>query len=101
MGRQFINIEDFQIVCREQVRRRCQRKVRDVFVVNRIELVLFDEPHQMRKFQSDDAGGMEQQLQSRYESIQIGYVSKNVVTHNEVGTFSTSDQLKRKAFVEK
>src|SRR3990172_401964 len=63
-------------------------EVREVLMINRIELVLIHQPHQMWKLHGNDAVGLEQDLHPAHEIVQPRYVGQHVVAHQEIGSYA-------------
>ena len=62
-----------------------QREIREVLVVDRVELVLGDQPKQVRHLDRDDPLGLQEDLQALDEVEQPGHVREHVVARDEVG----------------
>ncbi len=78
---------------------RQQREIREMLVIDGVELVLLDQVGEMRKLQRNDAFGLQQQLQATNKVIEIRHLRQNIVTDQEVGLASCTDQFggKRRA----
>ena len=61
-----------------------ERKVRKVLVIDRVELALLDELHQMRKLQGDHAVRRQQLFQTRHEVVEVGHVGQDVVADEKI-----------------
>ncbi len=72
---------------------RQQREIREMLVIDRIELVLLDQVGQMRKFQRDHAFRLQKQLQAAHKVIEVRDLRQNIVTDQEIGLASRADQL--------
>ena len=59
-------------------------------MIDRVELVLFDEPFEVRKLERDHAVGSQQICHSRCEVVQVGNLRQHVVTDDEIGTAAVS-----------
>jgi len=66
-------------------------------MVDRIELGLFNELQQMRKFEADDAVRLEQHGKSGNEIVDIGNVSEDVVPADQIGSMPSAGQVLPKA----
>src|SRR5450631_1592634 len=75
-------------MCLENFFRADQREVGEVLVVNRIELIEFDEPKQMWKLQRQHALGLEQNFETLNEIVQVRNLGKNIVSQHQVGCSS-------------
>ncbi len=62
MDRQAFDAENRQAVPREQRLQRREREIKNMFVVNRVKLVVLDELDAVGKFQNDAAVRFEQRL---------------------------------------
>ena len=85
MAPQFLDVEDSQAVRGEDALRRAQREIREMLVVDRVELVLGDEPHEMRKLDRRDAPRREQGGDAGDEGIDVGHLRQHIVGDDEVG----------------
>src|SRR5208282_2818385 len=63
-----------------------QGEIGEVLVVNRVELIEFNQPKQVRKFKCQDAVGLQQDLQAFHEVVEVGHLCQDVVSDNEVGS---------------
>src|ERR1700758_197056 len=79
MGAQLLDIKECQAVASEDLLRGQEGEIAEVFVIDRIELILFHQPHQMRKLDGDDTTRPKQDLHSGDEVVQIGHLCKYVV----------------------
>ena len=57
-----------------------ERQITEVLVIDRVELVLLHQLHQVRKLHGDDATRFEQDLHPSNEVIDIGHVREDVVS---------------------
>src|SRR5215813_10921736 len=55
-----------------------------MLVVHRIELGVFNQPKQMRKFESDGSPGLECSLESSGKAVNVGYMSEYIISDNEI-----------------
>ena len=100
MGRQFLDVEDFHAVQPCSDLHRKQRKIREVLVVDRVELVLRDQGRNMRKLQRHDALGLEDMLHAAQEIVDIGDLCQHVVGDDEVCLLADCHHIVRKPFTE-
>jgi len=56
-----------------------------VLVVDRVPLVLVDQPHQVRELHRDHAAGLQQRPHAGDEVVQVGDVREHVVAEQQVG----------------
>ena len=68
-------------------------KIGEMFMINRVELILLHETHQMGKFHGDDALGLEQDFHAGDKIINVRDVSQHVVSEQQIGVPAGSDQL--------
>ena len=52
-----------------------------MLVIDGVELVALDQPHEVRKFHGQRAGGLEQQRQAGDEIVEVGHVGEHVVAN--------------------
>ena len=55
-----------------------------MFVINRIELVTFHQPIEVRKFHGDDAIRLEKNFHSSDKVIQVGHMRQHVVAEQQI-----------------
>src|SRR5437867_3482224 len=95
MRLQLLHIEHHELVRREESLHRQQREVREVFVINGVELIACNQPHQMRKLYRDHPTGREQNPQSRNEVVELGYLGEHVIPDQQVGPLAAGSHLPR------
>ena len=81
----FLDVEDAEAVGREDAARSGEREVREVLVVDRVELVLFDESREVRELHRDHTVGLQQQLDAGDEVVEVGDLGQHVVPDHQVG----------------
>ena len=79
MRRQLLHVEQLQTVMEEDLLHGAKAEVREVLMVDGVELVLFDEPQQVGEFHRDHARGSEQLPHPTDEVIDVGNVRQHVV----------------------
>src|SRR5207247_8497014 len=84
MRLQLLHIEHHELVRREESLHRQQREVREVLVVNGVELIACNQPHQMRKLYRDHPTGRQQNPQSGNEVVEGGYLGEHVIPDQQV-----------------
>ena len=84
MRRQLLDVEHAQAVRGEGRGRRVEREVREVLVVDRVELVALDEADQVRELDRDRAARREQHLEAAGDVVQVGHVRVDVVGDDQV-----------------
>src|SRR6202007_2407393 len=85
-----------------------QRKLMDAYegeigemlVVNGIELIVVDQPLQVRKFQRDNALWRQEVRESSGEIVQVGYLSENVIADDKICSTALGDETLRQVKVE-
>src|SRR5438270_2842050 len=70
-----------------------ERKVGEMFVIDRVELILLNETEQVRKLHCNDAVRFDSNAQPFDKVIERGNVRQNVIAEEEIGRFSGFDQL--------
>ena len=95
VGGNFLDVEDAQAVGGEDAARGGEREVREVLVVDGVELVLFDEAREVRELHRDDAVGLQQLLDPGHEVVEVGHLGQHVVADHEVGADAVADELVR------
>ena len=68
MGLQLIDVEELETVRREHLARGQEREVREVLVIDRVELVALHEAQEVRDLDRRDAVGRERRFRSRRRS---------------------------------
>src|SRR6185436_18013248 len=76
---------------------RPQREVREMLVINGIELAVADQPGKMGKFDGDCAGPRQEKLKTSDEIVQVGDVSQDVIRHDQVSCKIATKTLRRVA----
>src|SRR5579864_9135241 len=79
MRREFLYIEQRQPVGQKYFLGGNEGKIREMLMINGVELVALHQAHQVRKFHRDDACGFKQNLHARDEIVEVGDLSKRVV----------------------
>ena len=85
MRRQLLDVEEPQAVRGEDLSRGEQREVREVLVVDRVELRLLDQAQQVRELHRDAPPGVEQELEAGDEVVEVRHVGEHVVADDQVG----------------
>ena len=68
MGRQLLDVDELQAVARGQAVDRDEREVGEVLVIDGVELVLGDQPLEVRELERDDALRRQQHASCRRRS---------------------------------
>ena len=100
MRRQFFHVKDQESVSFEDLAGGQKRKIREMFMVNRIELVACNQLQQMRKLHRNDALLAQDELHAADEVADIGHLCEHVVPDEQVGHCSFSNQLARRLTAE-
>ncbi len=85
MSPQLLDVDDAHLHAGEEGVEDQQREIREVLVVDRVELVLGDQPKQVRHLDRDDPLWLQEDLQALDEVEQPRYVREHVVARDEVG----------------
>ena len=86
MGRDLLDVEEAHTVVREDGRHREEREVREVLVVDGVELVVPHQLEEVRELHGDDAVGGEQRGHAADEVVEVGHVREHVVAQQQVGS---------------
>ena len=78
---ELLHIEDPQPVMREYSLHGEQRQVREVLVIDRVELGFFDEPQQVRELDADHTLLRENDREAADEVVDVRDVRQHVVAH--------------------
>ncbi len=100
MGCNLLHIEHFQPMTRGHGIDRDQREVREVLVIDRVELVLVDELLEMRKLEGDDAL-RRANAPCGNEVVKVWHLRQHVVADDQVGALAFRGQTLRRAQVQK
>src|SRR5215831_1537838 len=101
MDRDSFDVVNGKSMPREKRFQRGQAEVKNVFVINRIELVLLDEIHRVREFENNPPVWLQQSPQPGNKIVRARRVSKNVVAQDQIRLPSPSSEFLRKFFAEK
>src|SRR6266536_2734141 len=92
MGGQLLDVEDDQPVVAEDVPGDQQGEVREVLVVDGVELVALEQPGQVRELDGGDAAGREQDPHPGHEVVEVGDLGQDVVGDQQVGAPASGHQ---------
>ena len=84
MNWQAFDMKDRQAMPLEKRLERCQAEVKNVLVINRIELRLFDKISRIGELENDSSFGLQQSPQACDEIVRVGRVRQDVVPENEI-----------------
>ena len=93
VGRQLLDVEQREAVRGEDPLGGDEREVREVLVIDGVELVLVHQPHQVRELDGDHAARLEQGLDARHEVVELGHLGEHVVADDQVGLPAGGGQL--------
>ena len=85
MGRQFLHIEEDQPVLPKNPFHGEKRKIREMLMIDRIELILFHQSGQMGKLHGDQAVGLQRRFQPADKIVQVGVMGQNIVSDDQIG----------------
>ena len=85
VGGELLDVDQLEPVAAGQALDRDQREVREVLVVDGVELVLGDQPREMRELERDHALGREQARHAGDEVVEVGHLGEHVVADDQVG----------------
>src|ERR1035438_3987974 len=72
-----------------------QGEIGEVLVVNRVELIEFNQTKQVRKLKCEDAFRLQQYLQAFHKVVEVGHLRQDVVAENEVSGTAIFHELFR------
>src|SRR5205085_521056 len=101
MGRQLLNVVHIETVSRKNSFDRIKREVREVLVIDLIELIPVDGPQQMGKLDCHNAVLTEQEFQTSDEVVQVGYLGEDIVGQYQVRLPAGRRELARNVSAEK
>ena len=84
VGRQLINIGQGQAVLREELLHHAERELREVLVINCIELVVLDQAQEVREPERRDPIRREKDSEAFGKIMQLRHVREHVVRHHQV-----------------
>ena len=90
---QLLDIDQLQPVPRCHRVDRDQREIREMLVIDRVELVFLDQFFEVGEFQGHDAFRLQKAGDSGDEIIEIGNLGQDVVARNEIGAAPFGDEL--------
>src|SRR5881296_4629866 len=85
MRRQLFYVKQRESMGGEHRLRAEKREVGKMLMVNRVELVLLDEPHEVREFDGDGAKRLQQDLEAGDEVIEVVHLGEDVFPQQEIG----------------
>src|SRR4051812_44378533 len=92
MRRYFLDVEYGEAVCPEYLLHRRERQVREVLVVDGIELVFGEQPQKMRKFERRDAVRLQHIGKPGDKAVDVGHVRQNVIGGHQVSLLALGRQ---------
>jgi len=94
MGRELLDVDHRQVVSGQRVLGREQREVREMLVVDRVELDLRHEVEQVGEFDAQGACRLEGHREPGHEVVEVGHVGQNVVGDDEIRTPAAPHQIR-------
>src|SRR5579885_298253 len=101
MRRQLLHVEKREPVSRQNPLGGEQREIREVLVVDGVELVVLDEPQQVRELQRQNTGRFQKNPETFHEIVQVRYLRENVIPQNQLGAKLLCGQFRRQLGAEK
>src|SRR5579871_4605248 len=93
MGPQLLDIEESEAVRRGDALGGEEREIREMLVIDRVELVLGDEPHEMRDLDGGDAARLHQNADAGDEGVEVRHLREDVVADDEIGAAALGREL--------
>ena len=93
MGGQLLDVEQRQPVGGEDPPHGGEREVGEVLVVDGVELVLLEQPQQVRELHRDRPARRQRDRQPGDEVVELRHVGEDVVADDQVGPFAARRQL--------
>ena len=84
MGRQFLDIEHPHAMVFPDALMGEQREIRKVLVIDRVELVLLDQPEDVRPLDGHHAVPGQKGLDAGHEAVEVGHLGQNVVAGHQI-----------------
>ena len=100
MGRQLFDVEHPQARVAHDPANGQQRQVREMFVVDRVELAELDQPHQVRKFQRHHTFGFQRDSKTTGKIIDIRHMRIDIIAKDEVGRRQAARQFLAEEFLQ-
>ena len=82
--RQLLHVDDRQAVCGEDPARRPEREVREMLVVDGVELVLVEQTLEVGELEGEQARGCKELRESGDEVVEVRHLGEDVVADDEV-----------------
>ena len=93
MRGELLDVSELQAVPDRDLLHRCQREVREVFVIDRIELVTRHQTDKVRELQGNGPFRLQKTDHARDEIVKVGHLSQDIVTDDEVGFLALRNEL--------
>src|SRR5262249_40459533 len=93
MSRQKLDVKYFEFVLVRKTLNRHKRKVREMLVIDRVELVPVNEPLKMGELERDHTIWGQHMHHSCGKIIEISDLRRNIVTNNEIGLHTLRHEL--------
>src|SRR5882762_7608024 len=101
MSGNFLDIENLQSMSMQNAVGCQQGKIREMFVIDGVEFIVFDQAGQVRKLQRENSVGFQQQLEAFDEIIDVRHLRQHIVADNQVRRFSFARKFQRELRPEK
>ncbi len=85
MRRELLDVEHLEAVPPRQAIDRDEREVREMLMIDGVELVLVDQPLEMRKLERDHAVRRQQMRHAGGEVVEVRHLRQHIVADDEVG----------------
>ena len=93
---QFLDIEECQAVGRKDLFCRDEREIGEVLVVDRVELVLRHQAHQVGKLNGDDTLRFEEYLHAFHKIVDVRHLRQNIVADDQICLFPLGIPVRRR-----
>src|SRR6185295_13405768 len=97
----FVDIEYSQPMNAHDPRRGEKREIRKVFVIDRVELVLFHQPHEVGELNRNYPTGSQQYLEASDKVVQIGHLRQHVISRNHIRLLTIGGKFMREFLAKK
>ena len=91
--RQLLDVDHLEAVLAHEMGRRPEREVREVLVVDRVELGPFEQPLNVRELEREQAVRRQQPGKALDEVVEVGDLGEDVVAGDQVGPAARCDEL--------
>ena len=95
MCRQRLNVDRHEAISGSETGQSDEREIREVLVVDRIELVFRDEPLEVRNLDRYNALRSQEVGHARDEVVELRHLRQNIVGDDQIGVAMFSDDFSR------